>query len=133
MAADESGGPRLTGAGKAVLFLVGLVVLGYVGYTYRDRLPALPALGGGGATTTTAPAATPTAKPAATPAAPKGVLARIRQDAKRALELPEVRDKLHAAGGLEPFQTTPQEFAALIRRDYERFGALIKQIGIKAD
>ena len=64
---------------------------------------------------------------------PEEVLGKLRQEAKRALELPEVRDKLHAAGGLEPFVSTPQEFSALIQRDYKRFGDLIKKIGIKAD
>ena len=29
----------------------------------------------------------------------------------------EVREKLSVAGGLEPFATTPEEFAALIRRE----------------
>jgi tripartite-type tricarboxylate transporter receptor subunit TctC len=64
---------------------------------------------------------------------PDEVLGKLRQEAKRTLELPEIRDKLHAAGGLEPFVTTPQEFSALIQRDYTRFGDLIKRIGIKAD
>jgi len=64
---------------------------------------------------------------------PEEVLGKLRQEAKRALESSEVRDKLHAAGGLEPFVTTPQEFSALIQRDYKRFGDLIRQIGIKAD
>ena len=64
---------------------------------------------------------------------PEEVLTRLRSEAKKALELPEVREKLHVAGGLEPFVTSPEEFAALIRRDYERFGKLIKQVGIKAD
>src|SRR5262245_48975813 len=80
MADESGGGMRLTGAGKGVLFLVGIAVLGYVGYTYRDRLPSF---GGGSATTTTT---TTTAKPAdtpkkreAAPEPPKGVLAKIRQ------------------------------------------------------
>jgi tripartite-type tricarboxylate transporter receptor subunit TctC len=60
-------------------------------------------------------------------------LKRLRAEAKKALELPEVRDKLHAAGGLEPLVTSPEEFIALIRRDHERFGKLIKEVGIKAD
>ena len=64
---------------------------------------------------------------------PPEVLARLRAETKKALELPEIREKLHAAGGLEPFVTTPEEFTALIRRDYERFGKLIKDVGIKAD
>jgi tripartite-type tricarboxylate transporter receptor subunit TctC len=60
-------------------------------------------------------------------------LARLRSEIRKTLELPEVRDKLHAAGGLEPFVTSPDEFGALIRRDYDRFGKLIKEVGIKAD
>ncbi len=64
---------------------------------------------------------------------PEEVLNRLRSETKRALELPEVRDRLHTAGGLEPLVTSPEEFAALIRRDYERFGRLIKDVGIKAD
>ena len=47
--------------------------------------------------------------------------------------MPEVRDRLHAAGGLEPFVSAPEEFSALIQRDYKRFGELIKKVGIKAD
>jgi tripartite-type tricarboxylate transporter receptor subunit TctC len=64
---------------------------------------------------------------------PPEVLARLRSETKKALETAEVREKLHAAGGLEPLITTPEEFSALIRRDYDRFGKLIKEVGIKAD
>jgi tripartite-type tricarboxylate transporter receptor subunit TctC len=67
------------------------------------------------------------------PGIPEEILSKLRQEANRALQMTDVRDKLHAAGGLEPFQTTPEEFSALMRRDYDRFGKLIKQIGIKAD
>jgi ABC-type amino acid transport substrate-binding protein len=76
--ADESGGGgmRLTGAGRAVLFLVGLAVLGYVGWTYRDQISArlrtsAPAVEAPG---TTPPSATTAPQPQ------KGVLARIRQN-----------------------------------------------------
>jgi tripartite-type tricarboxylate transporter receptor subunit TctC len=64
---------------------------------------------------------------------PQEVLDKLRAEARKALELPEVRDKLHGAGGLEPYVTTPAEFSVLIQRDYKRFGDLIRQIGIKAD
>ncbi len=74
MAAQGSqGGVRLTGAGRLLLFVVGLAVLGYVGWTYRDRLP-LPGGGDDPSTTVrTVPAETPS-----TPS-PTGVLARIRE------------------------------------------------------
>lgn len=65
---------RLTAAGKALLFLVGLGVLGYAAWTYRGQLP----IGGlGSSTTSTANGG----GGAAAPPAPerKGVLAAVRQ------------------------------------------------------
>jgi len=38
-----------------------------------------------------------------------------------------------AAGGVEPFATTPAEFAALIRSDYDKYGRIVKSTGIKLD
>jgi len=64
---------------------------------------------------------------------PEEVLSRLRGEIQKVLALPETREKLHAGGGLEPYNTTPEEFNTLIRSDYERFGKLIKSIGIKAD
>ena len=64
---------------------------------------------------------------------PQEVLVRLRAETRKALETSEVRQKLHAAGGLEPLITSPEEFSALIQRDHERFGKLIKEVGIKAD
>ena len=74
---------RLTPAGKVLLFLVGLGVLGYAGWTYRGSVPGM-APGGGTATTApgaaTSPAAAPGSTSSATPAAErKGVLASVRQ------------------------------------------------------
>ncbi len=77
MADESGGGARLTGAGKAVLFLVGLAVFGYVGYTYRDQITARLRTS---APVAEAPSATPTTSPAATTPEPrKGVLGRIKQ------------------------------------------------------
>lgn len=63
---------------------------------------------------------------------PEEVLARLRGEIRRVLALPEVREKLNAGGGMEPYSTTPEEFDALIRSDHERFGRLINQLGLKA-
>ena len=35
--------------------------------------------------------------------------------------------------GSSRFATTPDEFAALIRRDYDKYGKIVKTIGIKVD
>jgi tripartite-type tricarboxylate transporter receptor subunit TctC len=61
------------------------------------------------------------------------VLNKLRTEIRRALENADVRDKLHGAGSLEPLITTPEEFVALIHRDYEKYGKLIRQVGVKAD
>lgn len=64
---------------------------------------------------------------------PETVLTRLRVALATALAAPEVKDKLYAAGGLEPFATTPDQFAALIRRDYDKYGKAVKAVGIKLD
>jgi tripartite-type tricarboxylate transporter receptor subunit TctC len=64
---------------------------------------------------------------------PEAVLGRLRAAVAKALAAPDVKEKLNAAGGLEPFATTPDEFAALIRRDYDKYGKIVKAIGIKVD
>lgn len=67
---------RLTPAGKILLFLVGLGVLGYAAWTYRGRMPSL-------STQRETPSTSPSSStPASTPAAVaerKGVLATVRQ------------------------------------------------------
>ena len=73
---------RLTAAGKLLLIVVGLAVLGYAVWTYRDRLP-----GTGRTATVQAPssgpaATTPSTAPstAASAGERKGVLATVRQN-----------------------------------------------------
>jgi tripartite-type tricarboxylate transporter receptor subunit TctC len=62
---------------------------------------------------------------------PPEVLERLRAEIKRALEAPETKERFNRAGGLEPLVTTPEEFTAMIRRDYEKYGALVQKLGIK--
>ena len=50
-----------------------------------------------------------------------------------ALAAPDVKQRLNAAGGMEPFASTPAEFAALIRRDYDKYGAVVKAVGVRVD
>src|SRR6185436_1880062 len=59
---------------------------------------------------------------------PDAVLARLRTAVDKALGAPDVKEKLNAAGGVEPFVTTPEEFVALIRRDYDKYGKIVKSI-----
>jgi tripartite-type tricarboxylate transporter receptor subunit TctC len=64
---------------------------------------------------------------------PEATLSRLRNEIRRALEMPEVKEKMNAAGGLDPFVTTPEEFQALIRRDYAKYAKVVKDVGIKLD
>jgi ABC-type amino acid transport substrate-binding protein len=103
---------RLTGAGRAVLFLVGLAVFGYVGWTYRDRLTGI----GGGSSApaaTTPPAATATPA-AATPPAPKGVLAKIRQTGVMKVGMEPDAPPLHFINARKQEDGFDFRFAALI-------------------
>ncbi len=64
---------------------------------------------------------------------PEPALHRLRTEVNRALESPDVKAKLNAAGGLDPYIANPDEFAALIRRDYAKYAKVVKEIGIKLD
>jgi len=64
---------------------------------------------------------------------PQEVLGKLRAELRKVLESPDVKQKMNAAGGLDPYLTTPQEFSALIRRDYEKYAKVVKDIGIKLD
>jgi tripartite-type tricarboxylate transporter receptor subunit TctC len=68
--------------------------------------------------------------PAGTPPA---IVARLRREAGAVRALPEVAEKLAAAGAGEPLITTDEEFAARIRSDREKFGKIIRSMGVRVD
>jgi tripartite-type tricarboxylate transporter receptor subunit TctC len=67
--------------------------------------------------------------PAATP---KDIIAKLHTEIMAALKLPDVQKKIAGLAG-EPGTMTIEQFAALQRADYERFGKLIKDAGIKLE
>ncbi len=64
---------------------------------------------------------------------PEPVISRLHAEVNRVLALPEVGERIRGVGGAEPWIATQQEFTAVIRRDYERYGKLVKQIGVRID
>jgi len=64
---------------------------------------------------------------------PEPVLARLREEVTKALASDDVKEKLNNAGGLQAFATTPAAFAALIKSDYDKYGKLVRDIGVKID
>jgi tripartite-type tricarboxylate transporter receptor subunit TctC len=65
---------------------------------------------------------------------PEPVLTRLRAEIRKVLAMPGVKEKLNkGGGGLDPFASDPGEFAKLIRRDYEKYGQIVKQVGVTVD
>jgi tripartite-type tricarboxylate transporter receptor subunit TctC len=64
---------------------------------------------------------------------PQPIIDRLRKEVNAALEMADVKDKFNRAGGLEPFVTSAEEFAAMIRADYDKYGQIVKSIGVKID
>jgi tripartite-type tricarboxylate transporter receptor subunit TctC len=63
---------------------------------------------------------------------PKHIVARLHADIVKAIASPDMRDRMNAIG-LEPVGNTPEQFAGQIRSDIARWGAVIRQAGIKVD
>lgn len=63
---------------------------------------------------------------------PKPVLAKLHETVQKAIESPEVRDQLAAAGGV-PLPGPTERFDRLLKNEAARYGKLIRQAGIKPD
>jgi tripartite-type tricarboxylate transporter receptor subunit TctC len=63
---------------------------------------------------------------------PPDVVARLNREINKILALPAVRTQI-ATIGAEPSPMTPAQFAALMADDSRRYGAVIRERGIKAD
>ena len=64
---------------------------------------------------------------------PGPVLARLRAETGKLLADPDARERVRNIGGLDPYVTTPQEFAAQIRSEYARYGDVVRAVGVKVD
>jgi tripartite-type tricarboxylate transporter receptor subunit TctC len=67
------------------------------------------------------------AAPAATPAA---ILTRVQADTARVLQLPDIKDRF-SKDGIEPVGSTPEQFAAHVRSEREKWGKVVKTAGIQ--
>jgi tripartite-type tricarboxylate transporter receptor subunit TctC len=64
---------------------------------------------------------------------PKAVIARLHSEVNKALADRDVDGRLAKAGGMQANPLTPEQFAEMIRRDYDKYGKLVKDIGIKVE
>jgi tripartite-type tricarboxylate transporter receptor subunit TctC len=63
---------------------------------------------------------------------PPDIVKRLNAESQRALHAPEIRERLEALGG-EPVSGPPEEAAAFLKKEYEQWGRVIREAGIKAD
>ncbi len=62
---------------------------------------------------------------------PEPIVRKLRQVVQGLLKRPDMAAKLNVSGSLEPLVLSPEDFSALIRTDYEKFGRLVKEFNIK--
>jgi tripartite-type tricarboxylate transporter receptor subunit TctC len=62
---------------------------------------------------------------------PKEIVERLNREIVKALAHPQVVSALHKTG-TEPKSSSPEEFAAFIKREYDTWGKVVKEAGIKA-
>ena len=63
---------------------------------------------------------------------PRAVIDRINQEIAGVIKLPDVRSRL-VADGVEPSGNTPEQFAALIKRELARIGRIIQSANIQVE
>jgi tripartite-type tricarboxylate transporter receptor subunit TctC len=63
----------------------------------------------------------------------ESVLTRLRAEVRKALGQGDFVEKLNVTGRLEPLDLSPQEFVALIRKDYDKYGKLVKDVGVQPE
>jgi tripartite-type tricarboxylate transporter receptor subunit TctC len=68
--------------------------------------------------------------PAATPGS---ILLRLRSETNKLLNDGEMLARIRNLGGLEPYVTTPEEFARQLRAEHARYGQIVKAAGAKID
>ena len=68
--------------------------------------------------------------------APKGtppeIVGRLHAEMTKALKLPEVEKRIVASGN-DVVLTTPEQFGALLRTEFDRWGKVVREANIKAD
>lgn len=58
------------------------------------------------------------------------IIQKLRDEVNKVLSMPDVNSRMQTSTGMDPFISEPQTFTQLIRSDYEKYGTLLKQIGL---
>jgi tripartite-type tricarboxylate transporter receptor subunit TctC len=101
--------------------------LGVSGRKRSEALPSVPPIAEAGVPSYEATQWYGLVAPAGTP---PDIIARLHAEATAALKIQEMKDKL-ASDGAEPVGTTPQEFAAHIKGELEKWAAVARTAKIE--
>lgn len=63
---------------------------------------------------------------------PKQIVAKLSNEAAKILAMPDIREKL-LNSGMEPFPTTPEQMAAMMKSDHAESARVIKEANIKVE
>jgi len=64
---------------------------------------------------------------------PHAMIAKLHETTNAVLADPATAEKIRKVGGLEPYISTPEEFAALLKNEYAKYGEIVKAVGAKVD
>jgi tripartite-type tricarboxylate transporter receptor subunit TctC len=64
---------------------------------------------------------------------PEAIVTKLREAVHKAMSERELAGKLNVTGALEPLLLSPPEFDALIRKDYEKYGKVVRDVGARID
>ena len=115
---------------SSISFIKGgkLKVLGVVNEKRVSALPDAPTIG----ETIKGFGSTPWYGLFAPAGTPKAIVAQLQAEVAKALDTQDAKDKL-AAVGCEPFKSTPEQFAALVRDDLPKWARIVKESGATVD
>jgi tripartite-type tricarboxylate transporter receptor subunit TctC len=63
---------------------------------------------------------------------PRAIVARLNAESVKAMAAPDIRERLAGLGG-EPLSGSPEDVAVFLRKEYEQWGRVIREAGIKAE
>jgi tripartite-type tricarboxylate transporter receptor subunit TctC len=63
---------------------------------------------------------------------PRGIVARLNRAVDEAIRAPDVLGRM-AAIGMEPAYTTAEQYEKILREEYQKFGSLVRRIGMPID
>ena len=63
---------------------------------------------------------------------PQPVVSRLSTEIRKVLAQPQFKEQLHGQGA-EPVSDTPEEFAAIVRADVQKWAKIVRDTGAKAD